>query len=213
MTRMEFLDPAAIAACNRFSDMQLPEQPTLFLEFSGSTAEIDHQIELVKSIGGDLGGGDFSHADTAEARNILWRARHQALPAARALRANTVAWITDICVPISHLADAIKQAQDGIAAAGLTAPILGHVGDGNFHVFFILDPDNAEEWAKAKHVNEGMIAHALSVGGTCTGEHGIGLGKREALLREHGSDAVAAMHSIKRALDPHNLMNPGKIFI
>lgn len=213
MTRIEFLDPAAIAACNRFSDMQLPEQPTLFLEFSGSTAEIDHQIELVKSIGGELGGGDFSHADTAEARNILWRARHQALPAARALRANTVAWITDICVPISHLADAIKQAQDGIAAAGLTAPILGHVGDGNFHVFFILNPDNAEEWAKAKHVNEGMIAHALSVGGTCTGEHGIGLGKREALLREHGSDAVAAMHSIKRALDPHNLMNPGKIFI
>ena len=212
MTRMEFLDPAAIDACNRFSDMKLPKEPTLFLEFSGSMAEIEHQIELVKSIGTDLGGQNFSHADTAEARNLLWRARHQALPAARALRVNTAAWITDICVPISHLADAIAQAQAGIAAAGLTAPILGHVGDGNFHVFFILDPDNKDEWAQAKHVNEAMIAHALSVGGTCTGEHGIGLGKRDALLREHGADAVNAMHSIKRALDPHNLMNPGKIF-
>lgn len=212
MTRMEFLDPAAIAACNRFSNLSLPQEPTLFLEFSGSMAETAHQIELVKAIGHDFGGKDFAHADTAEARNLLWRARHQALPAARALRANTVAWITDICVPISHLADAIKQAQDGIAAAGLTAPILGHVGDGNFHVFFILDPDNADEWRKAKEINEAMIAHALSVGGTCTGEHGIGIGKRAALLREHGADALAAMHAIKRAFDPRNLMNPGKIF-
>lgn len=212
MTRMEFLDPAAIAACNRFSHMNLPQEPTLFLEFSGSMAETAHQIELVKAIGGDLGGKEFTHADTAEARNLLWRARHQALPAARALRADTVAWITDICVPISHLADAIKQAQDGIAAAGLTAPILGHVGDGNFHVFFILDPDNADEWRQAKEINEAMIAHALSVGGTCTGEHGIGLGKRAALLREHGGDAVSAMQAVKRALDPRNLMNPGKIF-
>lgn len=212
MTRMEFLDPAAIAACNAFSHMTLPEDPTLFLEFSGSEAEIAHQMEMVKAIGGDFGGKDFSHADTAEARNLLWRARHQALPAARALRANTVAWITDICVPISHLADAIKQAQDGIAAAGLTAPILGHVGDGNFHVFFILDPDQQDEWSKAKAVNEAMIAHALCVGGTCTGEHGIGLGKRAALLREHGDGAVNVMHKIKQALDPHTLMNPGKIF-
>ena len=213
MTRMEFLDPPAIAACNSFSHLNLPQDPTLFLEFSGSMAEIDHQIEMVKAIGSDLGGKDFSHADTVEARNLLWRARHQALPAARALRANTVAWITDICVPISQLADAIAQAQAGIAAANLTAPILGHVGDGNFHVFFILDPDNADEWARAKEVNEAMITHALSVGGTCTGEHGIGLGKRDALLREHGNDAINAMRSIKRALDPHNLMNPGKIFI
>lgn len=213
MTRMEFLDAAAISACNRFSHLDLAQEPTLFLEFSGSMAEIEHQIDTIKSLGAALGGKDFTHAASAEARTLLWRARHQALPAARALRPGAVAWITDICVPISHLAAAIARAQAGIAAAGLTAPILGHVGDGNFHVFFILDPQQPDEWAKARAVNAAMIDHALSVGGTCTGEHGIGIGKRDALLREHGDDAVAVMRAIKHALDPHSLMNPGKIFI
>ncbi len=212
MARMEFLDPAAIAACNTFSNLSLPPAPTLFLEFTGSHAEVEHQMALVRSLGDGLGGQDFHHASTAGERTQLWRARHQALTAARALRPDTVAWITDICVPISHLADAIAQAQTLIAAAGLTAPILGHVGDGNFHVFFILDPARPAEWDAARAINDAMIDHALAVGGTCTGEHGIGTGKRAALLREHGAEAVDAMRAIKTALDPDTIMNPGKIF-
>ena len=118
-----------------------------------------------------------------------------------------------MCVPIGSLSEAIARARQAIAEAGLLAPILGHVGDGNFHVFFILRPDDAEGWDKARAVNEEMIAHALSVGGTCTGEHGIGIGKRHALVREHGAQGVALMRRIKRALDPQDLFNPGKIFL
>jgi D-lactate dehydrogenase (cytochrome) len=213
VARMELLDEAAIAACNAQSGLGLAERPTLFLELHGSPASVAAELELVRGIGESFGGGVLKSATSTEARTALWKARHQALWAAKAMRPGARAWISDICVPISHLGEAIGLAKAAIDASGLFAPILGHVGDGNFHVFFILDPNDSPAWAAAARVNEGMIAHALSVGGTCTGEHGIGLGKREALLREHGDASVAVMRRIKAALDPGGLFNPGKIFV
>jgi D-lactate dehydrogenase (cytochrome) len=213
VARMELLDEAAIRACNAQSALGLPERPMLFLELHGSPATIAAELDLVQAIGSDHGGGTLTSATTTEARSALWKARHQALWAAKAMRPGARAWISDICVPISHLGEAIHRAKAAITASGLFAPILGHVGDGNFHVFFILDPDDQAGWAAAKAINETMIAHALSVGGTCTGEHGIGLGKREAMLREHGPESVAVMRAIKAALDPEGRLNPGKIFL
>lgn len=213
IARMELLDEAAIRACNRQSALGLPEKPMLFLEFHGSDAGVADQLELVRLIGEGNGGGDLQFATATEDRNALWKARHQALWAAKNMAPGAVAWITDICVPISHLSDAITRAKKAIEASGLFAPILGHVGDGNFHVFFILHAEDMASWDKARIINEAMIDHALSVGGTCTGEHGIGLGKREAMRREHGANSVATMRQIKNALDPSGLFNPGKIFL
>jgi D-lactate dehydrogenase (cytochrome) len=213
VARMELLDEAAIVACNAQTGLGLPERPMLFLEFHGSQAAIAEDLATVRTIGAEYGGGQLRAASAAEDRNALWKARHHALWAAKARVPGSFAWISDICVPISHLGDAIGRAKAAIDAAGLFAPILGHVGDGNFHVFFILRPHDHQGWALAKTINEAMIAHALSVGGTCTGEHGIGIGKREAMLREHGSESVNVMRAIKRALDPDGLLNPGKIFL
>lgn len=213
IARMELLDEAAMRACNRQSALGLPERPMLFLEFHGSESGVADQLELVRLLGADNGGGELRFAIAAEDRNALWKARHKALWAAKAMMPDAVAWITDICVPIGRLSEAIMRAKTAIDASGLFAPILGHVGDGNFHVFFILQPDDAASWDKARIINEAMIDHALSVGGTCTGEHGIGLGKRQAMQREHGADSVAAMRRIKDALDPLGLFNPGKIFL
>jgi D-lactate dehydrogenase (cytochrome) len=212
VARIEFLDTAAITACNRHSQLGLPERPTLFLEFHGSPAGVAEQLATVEAIGRALGGGDLRQATATEARSQLWRARHQALYAARALKPGSMVWTTDICVPISKLCDAVRLVQRAVAEADLVAPILGHVGDGNFHTLFVLDPDDKDGWTKARAINEQMIDFALSVGGTCTGEHGIGVGKQKALLREHGADAIQAMRAIKAALDPHGVMNPGKIF-
>ena len=213
IARMELLDEAAIRACNRQSALGLPEKPMLFLEFHGSDAGVADQLDLVRLMGEGNGGGKLQFASATEDRNALWKARHQALWAAKNMVPGAVAWITDICVPISHLSDAITRAKTAIQASGLFAPILGHVGDGNFHVFFILQVDDMARWDKARIINEAMIDHALSVGGTCTGEHGIGLGKREAMRREHGANSVATMRQIKNALDPSGLFNPGKIFL
>jgi D-lactate dehydrogenase (cytochrome) len=213
VARMELLDEAAIRACNAQSGLGLPERPMLFLEFHGREAAIAEDLAMVRAIGVEWGGGELRTANATEDRNALWKARHHSLWAAKAMIPGALAWISDICVPISHLGDAIGRAKTAIEAAGLFAPILGHVGDGNFHVFFILPPDDQESWARAKAINEAMVAHALSVGGTCTGEHGIGIGKREAMIREHGSESVDVMRAIKRALDPHGLLNPGKIFL
>jgi D-lactate dehydrogenase (cytochrome) len=213
IARMELLDEAAIRACNRQSALGLPEKPMLFLEFHGSDAGVADQLDLVRLMGDSNGGGKLQFASATEDRNALWKARHQALWAAKNMVPGAVAWITDICVPISHLSDAITRAKTAIQASGLFAPILGHVGDGNFHVFFILQVEDMASWDKARIINEAMIDHALSVGGTCTGEHGIGLGKREAMRREHGANSVAAMRQIKNALDPSSLFNPGKIFL
>lgn len=213
IARMELLDEAAIRACNRQSALGLPEKPMLFLEFHGSDAGVADQLDLVRLMGDSNGGGKLQFASATEDRNALWKARHQALWAAKNMVPGAVAWITDICVPISHLSDAITRAKTAIQASGLFAPILGHVGDGNFHVFFILHAEDMASWDKARIINEAMIDHALSVGGTCTGEHGIGLGKREAMRREHGANSVATMRQIKNALDPSGLFNPGKIFL
>ncbi len=213
MARMELLDEAAIRACNAQSKLGLPEKPMLFLEFHGSENSVNDQLDMVRYIGEANGGGSLNFASAVEERSALWKARHHALWAAKAMLPGSVAWISDICVPISHLNDAISQAKSAIDAAGLIAPILGHVGDGNFHVFFILHRDDKDAWEKARVINEAMIDHALSVGGTCTGEHGIGMGKRHAMLREHGQSAVDVMQNIKRALDPNGMFNPGKIFL
>lgn len=213
IARMELLDEVAIRACNAQSALDLVERPTLFLEFHGSEAGVRDQLDLVRTIGSSCGGGTLDFASDTDSRNRLWRARHQMLWATRAMVAGGMTWTTDVCVPISRLADAIGRAKTDIKDAGLFAPVLGHVGDGNFHVIFALHPDDTESWDRARRVNAAMVDHALSVGGTCTGEHGIGLGKREALLREHGAPAIAAMRRIKQALDPHGLFNPGKIFL
>ncbi len=213
IARMELLDEAAIRTCNRQSGLGLPEKPMLFLEFHGSEASVEDQLAVVRCIGESHNGGALKFATAAEDRSALWKARHQALWAAKAMVPGSVAWISDVCVPISHLSDAITRAKTAIDASGLVAPILGHVGDGNFHVFFILLPGDTDSWEKARIINDAMIDHALSVGGTCTGEHGIGVGKRYALVREHGDGSVAIMQRIKDALDPGQLFNPGKIFL
>ncbi|WP_257549547.1 FAD-binding oxidoreductase [Sphingopyxis sp. DBS4] len=213
IARMELLDEAAIRACNRQSALGLPEKPMLFLEFHGSEAGVADQLSLVRLLGEGNGGGQLRFATATEDRNALWKARHQALWAAKNMVPGAVAWITDVCVPISQLSDAITRAKTAIEASGLFAPILGHVGDGNFHIFFILRADDAASWDKARIINDAMIDHALSVGGTCTGEHGIGLGKRQAMQREHGAESVATMRRIKDTLDPTGLFNPGKIFL
>lgn len=212
VARMELLDPAAIAACNAYASLELPVVPTLFVELHGSSSGVAEHRAAVAELGAACGGGELVMSSDPDGQRRLWRARHAALPAARALVPGAVTWSTDICVPISRLAEAIASARDAIDSAGLVAPILGHVGDGNYHVFFVLRPDDEEGWARARRVNEGLIDFALSVGGTCTGEHGIGIGKREALLREHGRDAVSLMRRLKSAVDPHGLMNPGKVF-
>ena len=212
VARMELLDPAAIRACNAQAQLDLPERPTLFLELHGSPAAVREQLETSEAIGSDHGGGALAQAVETEARARLWKARHQALPAARAMVPGAVTWVTDVCVPISKLAETIGRTQAAIAEAGLFAPILGHVGDGNFHVFFVLRPGDEAAWEKARRINEAMVEHALSVGGTCTGEHGIGIGKRKALVQEHGEEAVALMRRIKDAIDSEGLLNPMKLF-
>jgi D-lactate dehydrogenase (cytochrome) len=213
IARMELLDTAAIRACNAFSGLNLPEKPMLFLEFHGSNESVADQLALVRMIGEGNGGGTLRFATETEDRNKLWKARHQMLPSARALIAGSVVWTTDICVPISKLCEAITLVQNAVDKAGLTAPILGHVGDGNFHTLFVLPTKDEASWAAAKAINELMIDFALSVGGTCTGEHGIGLGKRHAMLREHGREAVDVMKRVKDALDPKGMLNPGKLFL
>ena len=212
VARIELLDATAIRACNAYARLDLPERPTLFLELHGSAAAVAEQLELIEAIGGELGSGRMARAEKAEARSRLWKARHDALPAARALVPGAVTWVTDVCVPISRLAESIARVQSAVEDADLIAPILGHVGDGNFHVFFVLRPHDEEAWNKARTINEAMIDHALSVGGTCTGEHGIGIGKQSALVREHGAEAVQLMKRLKASFDPDGILNPGKIF-
>ena len=155
-------------------------------------------------------GGDFQWATRAEDRNRLWQARHDAYYAALALRPGAKGWATDVCVPISALAQCIAETQKDVAESGLLAPIVGHVGDGNFHLVFVIDPNDPDELARAQGVNDRMVLRAIAMGGTSTGEHGIGYGKMEFLTAEHG-EAVAVMRQIKQALDPLNLMNPGKV--
>jgi D-lactate dehydrogenase (cytochrome) len=210
IARIELVDEVQLDAFNRYAKLDYPVQPTLFFEFHGSERGVVEQAETVQAIAAAHGAGEFLWALHQEERNKLWQARHNALYAALALRPGAKAWATDVCVPISRLADCILETKQDIAEAKLLAPIVGHVGDGNFHLTMILDPDDPAEMAAAQRVNDRMIERALAMGGTCTGEHGIGSGKIACLEAEHG-EAVETMRLIKRALDPENRMNPGKV--
>ena len=212
VARVELLDAVQVRACNAYSHTALPERPHLFFEFHGSPSATAEQARLVADLATPNGGERFIWTQTTEERTKLWQARHSAYFAAQALRPGSEIWTSDVCVPINHLADAIERANNLIEQNGLTAPIVGHVGDGNFHVLFVLDPSVPDERVAAERVYDAMISHALACGGSCTGEHGIGVTKRDKLIDEHGAAAVATMRSLKTALDPKNLMNPGKIF-
>jgi D-lactate dehydrogenase (cytochrome) len=210
IARIELVDEVQMQALNKFSDLGLAEQPTLFFEFHGTAAGVAEQIETVRAISDDFGGRDFDWASRPEDRSKLWQARHDAHYANMQLRPGAKAWPTDVCVPISRLADCIAETRRDIDESGLLAPIVGHVGDGNFHVDMVLDPDNAEELSRAVELNERLVARALEMEGTCTGEHGVGYGKIDKLAAEHG-DALDVMRGLKQTIDPLNLMNPGKV--
>jgi D-lactate dehydrogenase (cytochrome) len=211
VARIELLDALQVKACNSYSKLTLPETPMLFVEFHGSAANVKEQSERFGEIAGDLGGGPFDWATQAEDRTRLWQARHDAYWAGRALRPGVQAFATDVCVPISRLAECVTETQRDLAASKLVAPILGHVGDGNFHVTMLVDMADTDEMTRARALHERMIERALAMDGTCTGEHGIGQGKMKYLLAEHGPAALDVMRALKRALDPHNILNPGKI--
>jgi D-lactate dehydrogenase (cytochrome) len=211
MARIEFLDEVQVAACNRYSKLVLPETPLLLVEFHGSEASVAEQAQRFGAIANEYGGGGFEWATKPEERTRLWEARHNALYAALALQPGKQGLITDVCVPISRLAEAIKGTKADLATSSLVAPMVGHVGDGNFHLIMLIDPEKPEEVAEAKSIHDRMVARVLSLDGTCTGEHGIGEGKMAFLEAEHG-EGVAVMRAIKRALDPLGILNPGKIF-
>ncbi|MEQ8247895.1 MAG: FAD-linked oxidase C-terminal domain-containing protein [Alphaproteobacteria bacterium] len=210
VARIEFADEVQIDATNRHFDMDHPVKPTLWLEFHGTPAGVKEQAEMVQEIASDHGGGGFRWTSNEEERNKLWHARHNAAYAAAALRPGSKFWATDVCVPISRLAECIVETKKELDASFLPAPIVGHVGDGNFHVSFVLDPSQPEEVAEANRLNDSLVARALAMEGTCTGEHGVGYGKVDFLVAEHG-DALSVMRTLKRAIDPDGIMNPGKI--
>lgn len=209
LARIELLDELQMRACVRYSKLDLAEKPTLFLEFHGSPTGVAEQVDIMRAITDEHGGGDYRFATLAEDRNRLWKARHNAWFAAKSLRPGAGAFATDACVPISRLAEAIRETRADVEAAGLLAPLVGHVGDGNFHMLLLFDPGNPDERTKADAIAQGIAERAIRLGGTCTGEHGIGMHKLDSLVLEHGP-TVAVMARIKRALDPLNIMNPGK---
>ncbi|HKF99412.1 MAG TPA: FAD-linked oxidase C-terminal domain-containing protein [Xanthobacteraceae bacterium] len=211
VARIELLDEVQVKATNVYSKLALPEVPMLFVEFHGSDAGVAEQSERFGEIAGELGGGPFEWATKAEDRSRLWQARHDAYWAGRGLRPGAQAIATDVCVPISRLAECVTATQHDIAESHLVAPILGHVGDGNFHLTLLVDLDDRDELARAKALCERLVERALAMEGTCTGEHGVGQGKMKYLAAEYGAAALAAMQAIKRALDPDDIMNPGKI--
>ena len=210
VARIELLDEAQIEAINKYSKLDHKVAPTLFFEFHGTEAGVAEQVEIVKAIAAEHGGDDFRWATRPEDRSKLWQARHDAYYAALALRPGSKGWPTDVCVPISRLADCIAETKRDLAQSSIPSALAGHVGDGNFHLIFMIDPQRPEEIAEASRLNERMVARALAMEGTCTGEHGVGYGKIDFLRAEHG-DALEVMRSIKHALDPHGIMNPGKI--
>jgi D-lactate dehydrogenase (cytochrome) len=212
LARAEYLDAAAISAVNRAFGENYAERETLFLEFHGSPSEVKSHAERVGEIAAAHGGGEFKWAQETEARNRLWRARHHAGFAVAAMRPGALPWSTDVCVPISALAECVVETKADLAAAPFPSAVLGHIGDGNFHAILLIDTKNEDEIRQAEQFNDRLVARALAMDGTCTGEHGVGLGKRESLEAELG-EAVDVMRAIKRALDPTELMNPEKIFV
>lgn len=211
VARIELMDDVSVDAVNRYSDLSLSVAPTLFLEFHGSAAGVQEQAEMVEALTSENGGGAFEWSDKAEDRSKLWQARHNAYYAGLALKPDSIGLVTDVCVPISRLADCIRETKADLSQCSMPAPLLGHVGDGNFHVCFIMDKEAPDQIEEAERLHQRMVERALSMGGTCTGEHGIGLGKQE-LLEDEAGGAVSVMARIKQALDPDNILNPGKIF-
>ena len=212
IARCELLDANAVIAVNAHDRLGLAEKPMLLMEFHGSAAAVAEQAATVQALAADHGGTAFQWATTPEERTRLWTARHHAYLSGLQMRPGCRAVTTDCCVPISGLADAVTQALAEAEAAGLPHFLVGHVGDGNFHVAYLIDPALPHERETAERLNARLVARAIAAGGTCTGEHGIGLHKQGFLLDEAGAGAVAMMRQIKRALDPDNIMNPGKIF-
>jgi D-lactate dehydrogenase (cytochrome) len=210
VARIELLDEAQMAAINKYSKLDHKVAPTLFFEFHGTPAGVAEQAEIVKAIAAEQGGDDFRWATTPEQRSKLWQARHDAYYAALAMRPGSKGLATDVCVPISQLAECISETKRDLAQSPIAYALVGHVGDGNFHLVFMLDPNRPEELAEANRLNDRMVTRALAMEGTCTGEHGVGYGKMDFLTAEHG-EAVGVMRTIKKALDPDNILNPGKI--
>jgi D-lactate dehydrogenase (cytochrome) len=210
LARIELLDEVQMAAVARYSQLPYAAAPTLFFEFHGSQSGVIEQARQVGEITQRLGGGEFQWAVEKAERDRLWQARYDAYYAALALKPGSIAYVTDVCVPVSRLAECILKTKELLKQTQLPAPLFGHVGDGNFHVLLLIDPGSEIEWAEAQSLNQRIVELALELEGTCTGEHGIGLGKIEALTQEHG-EGVNAMRAIKQALDPHNIMNPGKV--
>jgi D-lactate dehydrogenase (cytochrome) len=213
VARIELLDAAQIRASDRYSRLDLAEVPTLFVEFHGTDAGVRDESVRFAEIAADHGGGPFDWATRTEDRTRLWQARHDAFWAAAALRPGAKPLATDVCVPISRLADCVAATHADIERSGLIAPIVGHVGDGNFHCMPLIDMSDPAEIRACEAFIDRLVERALAMGGTCTGEHGVGQAKMKYLEAEHGSVALGAMRAIKRALDPKNIMNPGKIVI
>src|SRR5687768_15091 len=211
IARSELLCATTMAALNRHNKTSHREMPTLLLEFHGSEAGVVEQAETVQALARDNGGLDFQWATRPEERSKLWEARHQAYFACLQLKPGARALSTDVCVPISRLAECVVATAKDIEQASLPIPLFGHVGDGNFHLVILIDPNNPAEIAEAKALNVRVVQRALAMEGTCTGEHGVGIGKQAYLLEELGADAVELMRELKRAFDPDNLMNPGKV--
>jgi D-lactate dehydrogenase (cytochrome) len=212
IARVELLDGNTIRMVNAYAKLGLTESPMLLMEFHGSPAGVKEQAETVQELATEFGGQSFEWATTPEERTRLWTARHNAYFAAIQSKPGCRAISTDTCVPISKLADCLLDSIDEADATGLPYFLVGHVGDGNFHFGYLIDPNNPTECATAEDLNHKLVTRALALGGTCTGEHGIGLHKMDFLRSETGEGAVDMMRTIKRALDPHNIMNPGKIF-
>ncbi len=211
VARVELLDEHTVRAVNQYSKTDFEVAPTLFFEFHGSELGVKEQVELTGEIVRENNGSGFVWAGTTEERNRMWRARHDVAYATKQLRPDGKIWATDVCVPVSSLAECINETRRDIDESGILAPIVGHVGDGNFHLLLLVDHENPEEVRAAEALHARMVYRALELDGTCTGEHGIGYGKLDFLKVEHG-DAVKPMQMIKQALDPHSIMNPGKIF-
>ena len=211
VARIELLDDVQVKACNAYSKLSLPESPLLLLEFHGTEAGVAEQSQRFGEIAADLGGGPFEWTVKAEDRTRLWQARHDGYWAAKSLRPASLPLASDVCVPISRLAECVTETQADLQAAGLLGPIVGHVGDGNFHVALLVDGNDPAEVAATETFLARLAERALRMGGTCTGEHGVGQGKMKYLLAEHGAPALAAMRAIKKALDPDDIMNPGKL--
>jgi D-lactate dehydrogenase (cytochrome) len=211
LARVELVDEQQIAICNAYSKLILPERPTLFLEFHGSEGSVREQSERFGEIVAEFGGSAFEWSAKAEDRTRLWKARHDMFWADKAYRPNSQVVVTDVCVPISRLAECVVETQKDIKDSGLIAPLFGHVGDGNFHTVVSVMMDDADEVARAKLFVSRLAERALAMEGTCTGEHGVGDGKKKYLVDELGGPAVDLLAAIKKAVDPLNLMNPGKI--